>query len=576
MRALALFILFMGVQFSPLAAKDMLIPLRDNTQLAATLYLPEQKQNQFKKFPVIVQFTPYGRAEAKSRGEYFSQHGYIFVAVDSRGLGDSAGQFLPFIDEGKDGYDVIEYLAQYPLSNGKVGTLGGSYRGFAQWAIQKYRPPSLHSMVAIASVYPGYDFPIRNNIFSDYAISWLDFVLSKDESKRYGSGDGWSNAYLQQKNNGTAFKDLDKYNSHLSKVYQAWLARPNYDKYWQNMVPERSNYTEISTPILSITGHYDGDQRGTLKYYKNHLQWAKQQVFEQHYLIMGPWDHSGTRVPKRQVHQAQFKPQSMLDMPKVYLDWFNWTLKGRNKPMYLSLPVLQYIQSKGQWLGQHSLRSGSNLEHASLQSMLINQREHSVSPVPYSSYDYDPKKEITLPEAFDMTGSVDLPSEQSSYVAFETPALEQNKVLFGQFEAHIWLSMNVADTDVYLEAFEACPDSAMRLLSQAQRRIKYRDTLSSPVSTPINVPFSVKFDDFDWVAREINQGCKLRFLFRSSKWHQQKHFNSALPVAFHTMANAQEAEIRILHSDDYSSHIQIPWLDPNADVVKPLNLPLSQ
>ncbi|MBQ4837605.1 CocE/NonD family hydrolase [Pseudoalteromonas luteoviolacea] len=565
----ALLIVLSSFQLMALEVKDLRIPVRDKTELAATIYTPTSSPNRDKKFPVIVQFTPYGKSEAQQRGRYFSKHGYIFVAVDSRGLGESNGVFTPFIDEGRDGYDVIEYLAKLPMSNGLVGTLGGSYRGFAQWAIQKYRPPSLQSMIAIASVYPGYDFPMGNNIFSDYTISWLDFVLSNGQNKRYGNGDRWQQTYLRQKNSGTRFKDFDKNATHLSDVYQTWLAHPSYDEYWQTMVPKQQDYAAITTPILSITGHYDGDQRGTLRYFKNHQQWGNQLARSEHYLIVGPWDHSGTRKPKSHVHEAYFLPPSMLDMFKIHLDWFNWTLKGEAKPAYLDSLVMHYIQASGLWVGQTHLKSGSDVEHLPLQSLQIQGEVQTVS-----RYRYDPTKPIALPMSLDMTGSVNLPSEYEGYVIFETKPLDRDKVLFGRLEAEVWLTMNVADSDFYLDAFEVCTNSRPRLLSKARKRAKYRDSLTNPVSTPSNVPFLIKFKDFDWVARNIEKGCKLQFVIRSSQWHRQKHFNSALPVAFQTMKQAHVADIQILHQPQYPSYITIPWLKP-GDVGKPVVLPLS-
>ena len=53
-------------------------------------------------------------------GEYFAEHGYAFVAVDVRGRGDSEGLFVPYRNEGRDGYDTIEWCAGQPWSTGKV------------------------------------------------------------------------------------------------------------------------------------------------------------------------------------------------------------------------------------------------------------------------------------------------------------------------------------------------------------------------------------------------------------------------------------------------------------------------
>jgi len=73
---------------------------------------------------VIVVMTPYIADEAAPQGEYFAQHGYVFAAVDLRGRGNSEGVFVPGQNEGADGHDTIEWLAQQPWSDGQVATWG--------------------------------------------------------------------------------------------------------------------------------------------------------------------------------------------------------------------------------------------------------------------------------------------------------------------------------------------------------------------------------------------------------------------------------------------------------------------
>jgi putative CocE/NonD family hydrolase len=51
-----------------------------------------------------------------------------------RGRGDSDGEWEPFVDEGLDGYDTIEWIAGQPWCDGTVGFMGASYGGFVQWA----------------------------------------------------------------------------------------------------------------------------------------------------------------------------------------------------------------------------------------------------------------------------------------------------------------------------------------------------------------------------------------------------------------------------------------------------------
>lgn len=81
------------------------IPMRDGIRLNATVYKPAGLR---VALPVIFTFTPYVSDTYHPRAWYFAQHGYVFALVDVRGRGNSEGVFVPFENEGRDGYDVVE------------------------------------------------------------------------------------------------------------------------------------------------------------------------------------------------------------------------------------------------------------------------------------------------------------------------------------------------------------------------------------------------------------------------------------------------------------------------------------
>jgi len=65
-------------------------------------------------------------------------------------------------------------------------------------------------------------------------------------------------------------------------------------------------------------------------------QWAALQQFPQrHYLVMGPWDHAGTRTPSREVGGLGFGPASLLDLNALHKAWYDWTLKDGPRPEFL-------------------------------------------------------------------------------------------------------------------------------------------------------------------------------------------------------------------------------------------------
>jgi predicted acyl esterase len=141
------------------------IPVRDGVKLNATVFLPH---GQRQPLPVIFTFTPYIGDSYTDRAVYFAKHGYVYALVDVRGRGNSGGEFEPFVNEGKDGYDVVEWLAKQEYSNGKVTMWGGSYAGFDQWTVLKEFPAHLATIVPAASAHPGVDFPFEYNIFVPY------------------------------------------------------------------------------------------------------------------------------------------------------------------------------------------------------------------------------------------------------------------------------------------------------------------------------------------------------------------------------------------------------------------------
>ena len=98
----------------------------------------------------------------------FAQRGYVVVIQDCRGRYSSQGGFTKYVEEGPDGYDTVEWLAQQSWSNGKIGTYGLSYAAHTQAALACLNPPHL-------------------------ACMWLDCG-------------GFSNAYLSGCRNGGAFE----------------------------------------------------------------------------------------------------------------------------------------------------------------------------------------------------------------------------------------------------------------------------------------------------------------------------------------------------------------------------------
>lgn len=98
--------------------RDTPVPMRDGVVLRADVLRPAGEG----RFPVLVYRTPYGKEFALKDYTTFRhgvERGYAVVVQDVRGRYASAGKFRPYENEGRDGYDTIEWAARQPWSNGE-------------------------------------------------------------------------------------------------------------------------------------------------------------------------------------------------------------------------------------------------------------------------------------------------------------------------------------------------------------------------------------------------------------------------------------------------------------------------
>lgn len=103
--------------------RDVEATMRDGVVLRADIARPKGKG----KYPALVTRTPYG----KGVGKNLAEAGYVVISQDMRGRYASDGEFTPMFMSGyhdaADGYDTVEWAAQLPYSEGKVGVFGISY-----------------------------------------------------------------------------------------------------------------------------------------------------------------------------------------------------------------------------------------------------------------------------------------------------------------------------------------------------------------------------------------------------------------------------------------------------------------
>src|SRR6266571_1117394 len=92
--------------------RNVPVPMRDGVVLRADIYRPVE----VGRYPTLVYRTPYGKDGLFESGDEPTlsrapRAGYAVVVQDVRGRYDSAGDFRPYQQEGRDGYDTVEWAA---------------------------------------------------------------------------------------------------------------------------------------------------------------------------------------------------------------------------------------------------------------------------------------------------------------------------------------------------------------------------------------------------------------------------------------------------------------------------------
>ena len=546
------------------------IPLRDGFSLNATIYKPKQE----KPVPAIFTLTPYIADSYHSNAVYFAQNGYAFAAIDCRGRGNSEGTFEPNADEGKEGYDIVEWLTEQSWCDGSVAMWGGSYSGFNQWMTIKEFPPHLKTIIPVASSHMAVDFPIYRNIFFPYIIQWLTWTSGRTlNTNLFKDQKFWREKFRELYLNHLPFKELDRIVGNTSSYFQTWLKHPCPDKYWSTRALTSEQYKKLNIPILTITGHYDADQPGAMQYYKMHKKYSSLENFN-HYLIIGPWDHAGTRNPEKKFGGLEFGENSLLDMKKLNKEWYDWIIKEGKKPEFLKGKVCYYLMGADKWKFADSLDSISNRT----KRFFLNSNEEKANSFeqpgvlseifPENSqpdkYIYDPldvrPAELETEDRDNyLTDQKFIKDLFGNGLIYQTLPFEENTEITGYVKFSTWISLNVPDTDFEVTLFEIMPDGSSIFLTQDFMRARYRESLKQE---KLIIPGEInryEFAGFTFFSRLIRKNSRLRLLIKSpNSIYIQKNYNSGGVVAEESGKDARTALITLYHDAEYQSYLEIP------------------
>jgi uncharacterized protein len=559
------------------------IPMRDKVELNATLYLPKTPDGSSPKTSVIFTLTPYISDSYHARAAYFASHGYAFALVDVRGRGNSGGEFEPFVNDARDGHDLVEWFAKQPYCDGKVAMWGGSYAGFDQWATAKEFSPHLATIVPAAAAHPGLDYPSTQNVGLTYDMQWYTFTSGRTgQQNLFGDQKFWRTKFLDAYKKHIAFKSLDSFVGNPSINFQRILKHPTLDAYYDAMVPTREQFQKITLPILTITAQYDGDELGALSYYRDHLANASSETRAKHFLIIGPWDHAGTRSPTDEVGGVKFGPASVIDLNDLHRQWYGWTMKSGPMPEFLKNQVAYYLLAAGNSGANGEWKYADNFETlvANPKTFYLDSKNGDANGVFRSgslaekqptdgsdAFIYDPL-DTTRGETVDgidpkeKTAGIDQTYALSigkDGLVYHTEALSKETPFIGCPAVTLWVSIDTPDVDLSVHLYEIQPDGTSVALWSDTRRLRYRGSLREAKLVKPGEIVRCDFNPGLFVARRLMKGSRLRLIVsspNSTQW--QKNYCSGGIVAEETAKDARTCHVQVYHDAAHPSAMQLP------------------
>ncbi|MGQ0766486.1 MAG: CocE/NonD family hydrolase [Gemmatimonadota bacterium] len=554
--------------------RDVAVVMRDGVTLRADLWRPEGSG----PFPTLVYRTPYGKQrlfETSSTFRAAVERGYAVVAQDVRGRYTSQGRFLPYQQEGSDGYDTIEWAAAQPWSNGRVGTFGLSYPGAVQWLAAMERPPHLVAMVPAMTFATPNHFWYTGGVWDHSWLSWVWFNIAPDLRSRAGTAgprtgreaaDAWEREGLVMQNwlplmGMPAFRGIADW-------YYDWMRHPPWDTWWE-WAELGGKYGRVEAAVLNLSGWHDeayGPAGAIMNF--NGLVAARGGDARRGrtQLIVGPWNHGVGPISRTVIGDRDMGTAATINYDSLVLNWMDRWVRQLNNGVDSQPPVRAFVMGSGNWrsgntwplMGRRDTLFLAGPASPGRAGSLMNAAPQRGDSATLVSDPRDPVRD----QYADEQGAHDYRalSQRADVLVFETAPLANDLDVVGSITASVHLSVDAPDTDLWVKLLDVAPDgTALSLMNPGPDvvRASYRsrgrrELLESGRIYDITIPTLLTGNRF-------LRGHRIRIVLMTSfAPHMSRNLHTGLLET--ESAETRTATLTILMGGRWPSRIELPVL----------------
>lgn len=458
----------------PVTERNVAIPMRDGIVLRANILRPAGAS----PFPVLIYRTPYGKEDEQKTYATFAKavaRGYAVVIQDVRGRYASDGEFNPYRNEGRDGYDTIEWAARQPWSTGAVGTLGASYPGAVQWLAAVERPPHLKAMVPDMTFSTPRNFFYSGGVFDLSWISWIFNDIAPGARLRQNlpgprTDDEVAAAWARERSRLESHLPLSTLPDfqQVAPWYYEWLRHPSVGPWW-DWAEIRGKYSRVDAAVLNLSGWHDEayGPDGATTNFQGLLAARRGRSDPAAHLLLGPWVHGVDSTMSSRSGDLDFGPAAALDYDETALRWMDRYVKGVANGVDTERPVRYFLMGADAW---RELDSWPPLAR-SVDVFLAGAAAGDVAGAlragapgeagGSSSFVSDPAHPFSDPFGDD-PGAHDYRAllGRQGALFFDSAPLTQGLEVTGRITAEIHLSCDAPDADLWVRLLDVAPDGA--------------------------------------------------------------------------------------------------------------------
>ncbi len=565
-------------QFEVRTERGLKVAMRDRVHLAVSTHRPTAEG----RHPALLICTPYDKdgAGLTRRAEWFARRGYAVAVADVRGRYGSEGEWSPFdLKHHTDGYDLVQWLAQQPWCNGKVGMLGASYSGWVQWWTAEQAPPALKAIVPeVAPPGPFLNAPYQQGVLTGWMMDWACMMSGRTEVK---VGDGPYGGFAA-----TRARDL------LATPYVGLMGRRGlrtpgwFDDWLRNPVStaacwrppsyqSATRYARVTVPALNVSGWFDANFPGAVTNYEAMRRLGTTPQARRPSLVVGPWVHNFNAG--HTLEGVDFGPSAQIHWDGYVCRWFDHFLKGFNNGLLKEPPVYVFVMGRNRWEAEkdwplpqtkwtkYYLHSGGKANTAGGDGTLSPEPPRDTPP---DAYTYDPAKPTRSPfKGPHIDGPVDTRAAAAGadVLVYTTPPLEQEVEVTGPVQAHLYAATSARDTDWMVRLIDVHPDGRALLLCDGVIRARCRDPKNAGAFNAAQLStiepgkvyeYTIQF----WraTANVFGKGHRIRVEVSSSYYpYYLRNLNTgADSVALET--EGVVAQQKVYHDSDHPSHVVLP------------------